>query len=449
MIEMRILMAHMDSPHQDQIETYEKNGGYQALRKVLSSIKPDELTEMVKQSGLRGRGGAGFITGVKWGFVPKNPSLTKYLVCNSDESEPGTFKDRLLIERDPHQVLEGVILASYAIGAHHAFIYCRGEFYEGIVKLNEAVAQAKKKGYLGSNILGSEYSLEVIIHPGAGAYIAGEETALLNSLEGYRATPRLKPPFPAVVGLYGKPTVINNVETLCNVVHIVNRGVAWFQGIGKPKNTGTKIFQISGQIQRPGCYEFPLGVTLKEVLDAAGGMFPGRKFKACYPGGSSCALLTARELDVSMDFDTLVAHKSALGTASIIVMDDTADMVKVANRLMQFYQNESCGKCTPCREGTRWVVQVLTRIENGGGTIYDLPVIEDVCNSMAATSFCPLAVGAAPPILSAIQEFKNEFDAYIRRNPKADQLPEMQVSYPYMKKYYDYANSSSSTNKFG
>ena len=431
MSEMQVLMAHMDSPDQCNIGTYERNGGYQAIRKAIPHIKPEELTEMVKQSGLRGRGGAGFVTGVKWGFVPKTPSLAKYLVCNSDESEPGTFKDRLLIEHDPHQVIEGVILASYAIGAHYAFIYCRGEFYEGIAKLNNAVDQAKEKGYLGENVLGADYSLEIIVHPGAGAYIAGEETAMLNSLEGYRATPRLKPPFPALVGLYNKPTVINNVETLCNVVHIVNRGVAWYQGIGKPKNTGTKIFQVSGQIQRPGCYEFPLGVSLRQVLDTAGGMLPGRKFKACYPGGSSCALLTERDLDISMDFDTLAARKSALGTASIIVMDDTADMVKVANRLMQFYQNESCGKCTPCREGTRWMVQVLTRIENGGGTIFDLPVIEEVCNSMAVNSFCPLATGAAPPIVSAIQEFRNEFEAYIRRNPKADQKPEMKVAYPY------------------
>ena len=429
--EMRVLMAHMDSPDQWEITIYERNGGYQAIRKAISHIKPQDLTEMVKQSGLRGRGGAGFLTGAKWGFVPKN-SQPKYLVCNSDESEPGTFKDRLLIEQDPHQVIEGMILASYAIGAHTAFIYCRGEFYEGIKKLHKAVHQAKERGYLGKNILGSDYSLEIVTHPGAGAYIAGEETALLNSLEGFRATPRLKPPFPAVVGLYGKPTVINNVETLCNVVHIVNRGVAWFQGIGKPKNTGTKIFQISGHVQHPGCYEFPLGITLREVLDAAGGMFPNRKFKACYPGGSSCALLTERDLDISMDFETLAARKSALGTASIIVMDDTADMVKVANRLMQFYQNESCGKCTPCREGTRWVVQVLTRIENGGGTIFDLPVIEEVCDSMAMNSFCPLAVGAAPPIVSAIQEFRNEFDAYIQRNPNANERPEMKVAYPYL-----------------
>lgn len=431
MPEMRILMANIDKPGQCGIEAYERNGGYQAIRKAIPKMKPDDLIEMVKQSGLRGRGGAGFVTGAKWGFVPKDPALPKYVVCNCDESEPGTFKDRLLIEHDPHQLIEGIILASYAIGAHLSFIYCRGEFFEGIVKLRRAVEEAKKRGYLGTNIFGSSYSLEIIVHPGAGAYIAGEETAQLNSLEGYRATPRLKPPFPAVAGLYSKPTVINNVETLCNVVHIVNRGVEWFQKIGKPKNTGTKIFQISGHIQKPGCYEFPLGVTLREVIDIAGGMLPGRKFKACYPGGSSCALLTERDIDISMDFETLAARKSALGTASIIVMDDTADMVKVAHRLMQFYQNESCGKCTPCREGTRWMVQVLARIESGAGTIFDLKTIDQVCNHMAETSFCPLAVGAAPPVVSAIQEFRNEFESYIRRNPESTKLPQMKIAYPY------------------
>ncbi len=431
MPEMRILMAHMGKPDQCGIEGYERNGGYQAIRKAIPQIAPENLIELVKQSGLRGRGGAGFPTGMKWGFAPKDPALPKYLVCNCDESEPGTFKDRLLIEHDPHQLIEGMILASYAIGARYAFLYCRGEFFEGIVKLSAAVEQAKKRGFLGRNIFGSDFSLEIVVHPGAGAYIAGEETALLNSLEGYRATPRLKPPFPAVAGLYGKPTIINNVETLCNVVHIVNHGAEWFQKIGKQKNSGTKIFQVSGHIQRPGCYEFPLGIPLREVLDVAGGMFPGRKFKACYPGGSSCALLTERDLDLSMDFETLAARKSALGTASIIVMDDSADMVKVANRLMQFYQNESCGKCTPCREGTRWVVQILTRIEAGKGTIWDMEVIEKVCNNMEHNSFCPLAVGAAPPVVSACKEFKSEFEAYIRKNPNSEKLPEMPISYPY------------------
>lgn len=430
MPEMRVLMAHMDDPSQCTIDTYEKNGGYLALRKALSTIKPEDLIEMVKQSGLRGRGGAGFPTGSKWGFVPKD-IFPKYLVCNADESEPGTFKDRLLIEKDPHQLIEGIILSSFAIRAEKSFIYCRGEFFEGNLKLNAAVREAKKKGYLGKNILGSNFSLEIIVHPGAGAYIAGEETALLTSLEGFRATPRLKPPFPAVSGLYGKPTVVNNVETLCNVVHIVNNGVEWFQKIGKPKNTGTKIFQISGHVQKPGCYEFPLGVTLREVLDTAGGVPPGRKFKACYPGGSSCALITLKDIDISMDFETLTERNSALGTASIIVLDDSADMVKVAHRLMQFYQNESCGKCTPCREGTRWITQVLARIERGFGTFMDLKMIEEVSNQMAATAFCPLAVGAAPPIVSAVLEFKEEFEAYIKKNPNPDKPPEMKVSYPY------------------
>lgn len=431
MPEMRVLLANIDQPNQATIDTYERNGGYQSLAKILGKVPPADLIEMVKQSGLRGRGGAGFVTGMKWGFIPKNDQ-PRYLVCNCDESEPGTFKDRLLIEKDPHQLIEGMILASYAIGAKKAFIYCRGEYFAGNAILRRVVAEARKKGYLGENILKSGYSLDIVVHPGAGAYIAGEETALLNSLEGYRATPRLKPPFPAVAGLYQKPTIVNNVETLCNVVHIANHGVEWFQKIGKPKNTGTKIFQVSGQVQKPGCFEFALGVSLREVLDAAGGMLPGREFKACYPGGSSCSLLTARDLDISMDFDSLAARKTALGTASIIVMDDSADMVKVAHRLMQFYQNESCGKCTPCREGTRWMVQVLGRIEAGRGTVWDLGLIQDVCDHMAANSFCPLAVGAAPPVVSALQEFRSEFEAYIAKNPQKEKRPEMKIAYPYM-----------------
>lgn len=435
MDEMRVLLAHIKDKDQYKIETYERNGGYQAIKKLIPNISPADFIEMVKQSGLRGRGGAGFSTGLKWSFVPKDTNLPKYLVCNCDESEPGTFKDRLIIEYDPHQLIEGIILGSYAIGARLAFIYCRGEYFEGINKLRAAVNEAKKAGYLQNPLFGSSYSLDIIVHPGAGAYIAGEETALLNSLEGFRATPRLKPPFPAVVGLYGKPTIINNVETLCNVVHIVNRGVEWYQQIGKPKNTGTKIFQVSGHVQRPGCFEFPIGISLREVLNVAGGMFPGRKFKACYPGGSSCALLTERDLDISLDFNSLEARKTAFGTASLIVMDDTADMVEVAHRLMQFYQNESCGKCTPCREGTRWAVQILERILAGGGTYGDLPVIQNICKSMAGTSFCPFAVGAAPPIASAITEFPEEFENYIKRNPHANEKPKMKIAYPYMDHY--------------
>lgn len=432
MPELKILLAHTDHPDQCSIETYENHGGYQALRKGLKEMEPKQIVEQVKLSGLRGRGGAGFQTGVKWGFIPKDSTQPKYLLCNCDESEPGTFKDRFLVEHDPHQLIEGMILTSYAIGAKQAFIYSRGEFFEGIRKLRKAIEEARQKNYLGANILGTPFCLEIIVHPGAGAYIAGEETAQLNSLEGYRATPRLKPPFPAVSGLYGKPTVINNVETLCNVVHIVLRGAEWYQSIGKPKNTGTKIFQLSGHIEKPGCYEYALGISLREVLEAAGGVPKGRTFKACYPGGSSCALLTARDIDISMDFETLAARGTALGTASLIIMDDSADMVKVAHRLMEFYQNESCGKCTPCREGTRWVTQILSRIVLGKGTFSDLDVIVEICDRMAATSFCPLAIGAAPPIISAIKEFRDEFDVYIRKNQHPNRSPEMVISYPYL-----------------
>lgn len=429
---MRVLTAFVNEKGQKHIETYEKNGGYLGVKNTLGKLSPSDLIENVKASGLRGRGGAGFQTGLKWSFIPKDV-FPRYLVCNCDESEPGTFKDRLIIEKDPHQLIEGMILASYAIQANKAFLYIRGEYFQGIETLKIALIEAKARGYLGKNILGSQFDLEIILHAGAGAYIAGEETALLNSLEGYRATPRLKPPFPAIAGLYGKPTIINNVETLCNIVHIVNKGASWFSSIGKPKNTGTKIFQVSGQVQKPGCFEFPLGVTLREVIEAAGGMHPGNSFKACYPGGSSCTVLTAKDIDIPMDFDSLAARGSALGTASVIVMDDSADMVKVAHRLMEFYQNESCGKCTPCREGTRWVVQILERILRYEGVMADLETLLDVCRGMAANSFCPLAVGAAPPVISAIKEFKNEFVEYIMKNPKRDLPLEMKISYPYLK----------------
>lgn len=430
MREEKVLTAFVHIKDQYLIETYEKNGGYQAIRKALKEISPSNLIEMVKASELRGRGGAGFYTGKKWEFVPKEIE-EKYVVCNCDESEPGTFKDRLLIEKDPHQIVEGVMLASYAIGAKRAFIYCRGEYFEGFKKLNDAVQEARKKQYIGKNIFSSSYSLEIIVHPGAGAYIAGEETAQLSSLEGFRANPRLKPPYPAIAGLYGKPTVVNNVETLANVVHIVNRGVEWYKSLGKEKNRGTKIFQVSGHVQKPGCFEFPLGVSLRDVLEAAGGILASREFKACYPGGSSCDLLTKEHLDIPMDFESLVKAGSALGTASIIVMDDSADMVKVAHCLMSFYQNESCGKCTPCREGTRWTLQILERILAGKGCKEDLATIADIGASMIMNSFCALGMTAPPPVLSAIKYFRSEFEKYIEKNPGADHPPKMRIAYPY------------------
>lgn len=431
MAETRALLKYIDLPNQCDMATALSFGAYQTAQATIGKVAPQAVVDMVSTSTLRGRGGAGFPTGKKWSFLPKDRSLTRYLVCNSDESEPGAFKDRLLIEKDPHQLIEGMILSSYAIGAKLAFIYCRGEYYLGMAKLKKAIEEAKEKGFLGQHIFGSDYSLDIMVHPGAGAYIAGEETAQLNSLEGYRATPRLKPPFPAIAGLYGQPTIINNVETLCAVVHIVANGPEWFLEIGTPKSRGTKIFQVSGQVQHPGCMEFPLGIPLRAVLEAAGGMLPGRKFKACYPGGSSCALLVEKDLDIPMDFESLEARQSALGTASIIVMDDSANMVKVALRLMEFYQNESCGKCTPCREGTRWVVQILSRMVQGLGMDSDLKSIEKICKGMIENSFCPLAVGAAPPVLSAMAAFPEEFQRAIEENPRGQLEPEMRIAYPY------------------
>lgn len=429
MSETRLLTQWFDDPSLHTIEGYEKHGGYEILKQTLGKQAPTSITQQVLLSGLRGRGGAGFLTGKKWGFLAQHP--TRYLVCNCDESEPGAFKDRYLIERDPHQLIEGLILAAYALQVSLAFIYCRGEFYEGMDRLRQAIDQATTAGYIGKNILNSSYDLHIILHPGAGAYIAGEETAQLNSIEGYRATPRLKPPFPASQGLYGRPTIINNVETLCNITHIVKMGAEAYQKIGTPNNSGTKIFQVSGMVQRPGCYEYPLGVELRTVLEGAGGMLPGKRFKACYPGGSSCVLLTEQDLSIAMDFDTLSKRGSALGTASIIVLDDSVSMVTVARRLMQFYERESCGKCTPCREGTRWVSQILRRIETGRGTESDLDTVMRVCLSLEQLPFCPLAMGAAPPIQSAIRAFPKEFEEAIRKNPMCHSPPPFHIAYPY------------------
>lgn len=431
MKETRVLLAHVEDPTQKELATYERKGGYQTLKKIVSEQTPSSLCDTIEASGLRGRGGAGFSTGKKWKFLPKESALPIYLVCNLDESEPGTFKDRWLVEKDPHQLIEGVLLSAYAIQASHAFIYCRGEYFAPYQILKKALLEAREQGYYGPSVVGSSYALSVTLHPGAGAYIAGEETALLESLEGKRAIPRLKPPFPAQEGLYRSPTIVNNVETLCNVVHILQRGVEWFRSLGTEKSRGTKIFQVSGQVRRPGCLEFPFGVSLQDVLEAVGGVLPGRTFKACYPGGSSSALLHKGDLGISMDFETLERRGSSLGTASLIVMDDTADMVQVVHRLMQFYRHESCGKCTPCREGTGWVVQMLARILAGGGCLQDMQKLPKICHAMAANSFCPLAVGAVPPVLSALEHFPNEFLAYLAKNPDSERPPSMPVSYPY------------------
>ena len=413
----RVLTKNMHIPDLPRIGVYESAGGYEGLRKALREYKPADIINIVKRSGLRGRGGAGFPTGMKWGFVPKSLGKPIYLCVNADESEPGTFKDRVIIEKDPHQLIEGTIISSYALDCHQAFIYIRGEFVTQARDLQRAVDQAYEKGYLGRNILGSGYDLELVLHRGAGAYICGEETALLESLEGKRGHPRLKPPFPAVVGLYNCPTVINNVETLANVPHIVMNGPEWFASIGTEKNAGTRLFGVSGHVRKPGVYEFPMGVSLRELIfDHCGGMRDGRRLKAIVPGGSSVPVLTADQVDVKLDFDSVARAGSMLGSAGVIVMDDSTCMVKAIRRITKFYAEESCGQCTQCREGTEWMVQVLSRIESGSGRPGELEVLLDICTNMKGRTICPLSDAAAMPVESYIRKFYDEFDAHIREH---------------------------------
>jgi NADH-quinone oxidoreductase subunit F len=411
----RILTRYKETPsYTGTIEEYLAHGGYRALPEALKDMQPADLIERVKRSGLRGRGGAGFPCGVKWGFIPKDPSKPKYLVVNSDESEPGTFKDRMLIEEEPHQLIEGIALASYAIGCHQAFIYCRGEFVRGAQVLRRALEEAYGHGYLGRNILGSRFDLDVLVHRGAGAYICGEETGLLESLEGKRGQPRMKPPFPAISGLYRCPTVVNNVETLCNIPHIVLRGADWYAGIGPPKSSGPRLFSVSGHVRRPGNYELPMSITLRELIfEQAGGMWNGRHLKAVIPGGSSAPVLTEQHLDVTMDFDSLAAAGSMGGSGGVIVMDDTTCMVRVGEIVSRFYHHESCGQCTQCREGTAWLHKVLRRIEHGQGRKEDLDLLLDMCDNMKGKTICVLSDAAAMPIESYLRYFRDEFERHV------------------------------------
>jgi len=406
---------HRDDSH--TIDVYLANGGYQALRRVLKEVSPDQMLEEVKTSGLRGRGGAGFPAGMKWSFLPKTRDKPRYLCVNADESEPGTFKDRLLIEKDPHLVLEGIILSAYAIDCHTAFFYIRGEFHKGYRIFQRAIDEAYAKGLLGKNILGSRYSLDVLTYRGAGAYICGEETALLESLEGKRGLPRLKPPFPAIVGLYGCPTIINNVETLANVPYIAERGGAWFAGIGRPKNTGPKLFCLSGHVKRPGVYEAPLGTPFMELLNEhAGGMLhPDRPLKAAVPGGSSMKVLPASRCDVLLDFDSLAAAGTSLGSAGGMVMDSSTCMVGALLNLAEFYAHESCGQCTPCREGTGWFVKILRRLETGEGRPEDPDLLLDVARRVEGNTICPFGEAVAWPVSSYVKEFRSEFDDHVTR----------------------------------
>ncbi|MBY6277289.1 NADH-quinone oxidoreductase subunit NuoF [Symbiobacterium thermophilum] len=399
------------------IDVYEAQGGYQALRKALA-MEPQAIVEEVKKANLRGRGGAGFPAGVKWGFLP-NDGRPRYLTVNADESEPGTCNNRTLIYANPHQLIEGILITAYANRITQSFIYIRGEFKRGAEILMKAIEDARRKGYVGQNILGTGFSQEITVHRGASAYICGEESALLNSLEGRRGEPRVKPPFPAVVGLYGCPTIINNVETISNVPHIIKNGWEWYTKItanpDNPKSCGPKIFTVSGCVQRPGNYELPMGVKLRDVIEIAGGLRPGRKLKAVQPGGSSTPMLTPDHLDVPMDFESVAAAGSLLGTAAVIVYDDTVDLVDVALYWARFYSHESCGQCTPCREGTHWLERVFTRIKEGGGTEGDLKMIADMQTQMAGTTICVLSDAAVAFPASLLKLFPEELDRYINR----------------------------------
>jgi NADH-quinone oxidoreductase subunit F len=414
MPEIRVIRNYMERKDSHTIESYLSSGGYEALRKALK-MEPAEIVEIVKASGLRGRGGAGFPTGVKWSFIPRDSKKPVYLCCNADESEPGSFKDREIIERDPHQLLEGIIIACYAIGSHKCYIYIRGEMPKGARILAQAIDEAYRKGFLGDNILGSGFKCDVRVFRGAGAYICGEETGLLESIEGKNGEPRPKPPFPAQFGLFGCPTIVNNVETLACVVHIINRGADWFSSIGTPKNTGTKIYGLSGAVNRPGLYELPLGVTIRELIYEYGDGVPkGRSVKAISPGGSSSAILTASDLDLPLDFDTMARVGTMLGTAGVTVMDERTCMVRVAQNLAHFYRDESCGQCVQCREGTWWLEMMFSRILEGKGRMEYIDTMLDACSQMRGTTICALADGCAMPIDSILRKFRDEIEAHIK-----------------------------------
>jgi NADH-quinone oxidoreductase subunit F len=396
------------------IDVYLQNEGYQALEKALTQMTPDQIIDEMKKSSLRGRGGAGFPTGMKWSFVPKNIDKPKYILANGDESEPGTSKDRPLLEMDPHQLIEGTIIAGRAIGANQGYIYIRGEYRYIIDIVDVAIKEAYDKNYLGKNIRGSGFDFELCTHTGAGAYECGEESALMESLEGKRGYPRIKPPFPAVVGLYSCPTVINNVETLSTVPAIIRKGGDWYAALGTPKNGGTRLYSISGHVNKPGIYELPLGFPLRRLIDeVAGGVRNGKKLKAVIPGGSSCPLLSADEIDVAMDYDSVAKIGSMLGSGGTVILDEDTCMVDMARRIMQFYAHESCGWCIPCREGTAWLRKMLNRFHDGAGRASDIPLIDELSKNMLGRTFCALGDAAAMPTISIVKKWRNEFEDHL------------------------------------
>lgn len=404
---------HKDRPW--RLETYQSEGGYEALKKILKEkIAQEDIIETVKKSGLRGRGGAGFPTGLKWSFINRTAPGDKYVVCNSDEGEPGTFKDRDILRYNPHALIEGMIICGYAIGGVAGYNYIRGEFWEPYERFEEALAEAREAGLLGENILGSGFDFDIHTHLGAGAYICGEETALLESIEGKKGQPRFKPPFPAMFGLYGRPTVINNTETLASVPDIIRQGADWFREIGIENSGGCKLFSISGNVARPGNYEIPMGTPFADLLEMAGGMRDGRPLKAVIPGGSSAPVLPGEMMmDLTMDYDSIAKAGSMLGSGAVIVMDDTNCMVKVLDRISYFYYEESCGQCTPCREGTGWMHRVVHRIEHGKGTNEDLDLLDDVAKKIMGRTICALGDAAAMPVAGFIKHFRDEFQYHI------------------------------------
>ncbi|MGB7964277.1 MAG: NADH-quinone oxidoreductase subunit NuoF [Propionicimonas sp.] len=405
-----VLSANWGQDHSWGIDAYRAQGGYDAVAKALA-LTPSGVTDIVKDSGLRGRGGAGFPTGMKWSFVPKDNPNPKYLVVNADESEPGTCKDMPLLMASPHTLVEGMIIASYAIGCHTAFAYVRGEVLHVIRRLQQAVSQAYEAGLLGKDIQGSGYDLDIIVHAGAGAYICGEETALLDSLEGRRGQPRLRPPFPAVAGLYASPTVINNVESIASVPSIINHGASWFSSMGTEKSKGMTIYSLSGHVKRPGQFEAPLGITLRQLLELSGGIREGHELKFWTPGGSSTPILTQEHLDTPLDYEGMAGVGSMLGTKALQVFDETTSVVRTTLRWVEFYKHESCGKCTPCREGSWWLVQLLKRFEAGQAADGDVDKLLDVCDDIGGKSFCALADGAVACVTSAVRHFRPEFEA--------------------------------------
>jgi NADH-quinone oxidoreductase subunit F len=411
-----LLTAHISEPGAATLDFYVKHGGYGALKKALG-MTPEAVVDAVKASGLRGRGGAGFPTGMKWQFVDRKSPNPKYLCCNADESEPGTFKDHVLMERNPHLLFEGCLIGCHAIGARVAYIYIRGEFYHVQEVLEAELERARAGGYIGRNILGSGFDCEIYVHRGAGAYEAGEETALIESLEGKRAQPRLKPPFPATHGLYGCPSAVNNVETLCNVPFIIERGAEWFAALGPEKNGGPKLFCVSGHVTRPGTFEASMDISLRDLIydpKFAGGIRNGRQLKAVIPGGSSVPLLLPNQIDIPASFDGIAKAGSLLGSAGIIVMDDTTCMVWAAQNLLHFYKHESCGKCTPCREGCDWLFRILSKIERGEGQLRDIELLLSVSNNIFGKTLCAFGDAAATPVLSTIKLFQAEYEAHVR-----------------------------------